>query len=100
MIEHGKTRRKKMSSDFKIKVILNPDPRKRGTVRIREASLSVVQLPGGQLKVWGCTFTLPGEIGLDGRNPSNIRLDEKHRKQIEKELAKFLESLEFPEVGL
>lgn len=90
----------KVVTEQKIRMVNNPAPQKTETVKAKNVSVSVIQLDNGQLKVTGCTFTLPGTIGGDGRVMTHFKLDESHRKQIEKQFAKFLESLDFPKVGL
>ena len=59
----------------------------------RNVSISVVE-SGDDLKIWCATFTLKGSLPrVDGR------VDEKARKALQKKLAKFLETVEFPDEG-
>jgi len=49
---------------------------------------------GGELQVWGVTFTLPGKLyrGADGKIPESAR------KKIIKRIVKVLESVDFSDV--
>lgn len=58
-------------------------------MRPRNVSVSLVE-QDGKLKAWGITFTLPGFLPRkDGK------VDEAARKELEKKLAKLLETVDF-----
>lgn len=56
----------------------------------RNVSASVVESDGG-LKVWGVSFSLPGNLHRD----ANGKIDEKSRKAFQKKVEKFLSQVDF-----
>jgi hypothetical protein len=57
----------------------------------RDVSVGIYDAGGGKLKVWSVTFTIPGSLSR-----TNGKIDETDRRRKEKEIAKLVESLDFP----
>lgn len=61
-------------------------------MKLKNVSVSVVDEGGGKLKVWNASFTINGSLPT-----KNGYVDNDARRKKEKEIARLLESLDFPE---
>lgn len=60
-------------------------------MRPRDVSVGIYDAGGGKLKVWSVTFTIPGSLPK-----TNGVVNETVRRRKEKEIARLIESLDFP----